>query len=111
MNRKTIETISLISTITSILGFFILCYIITFQKIEIKLDCDSTDRSAIDFEMKALDNCYLTLHNLISIKTFNNSSNPETNVKTFIYSVSKPFIIELLNNFTDDCLCCPNKYN
>ena len=64
----------------------------------------------IDYSNKILDDCYLTLHNLISIQ-FSNHSNYNSTVKTYIYSASKPFLIELLNNSTDDCLCCPTNFN
>ena len=64
----------------------------------------------IDYEVKVLDKCYLTLHNLIWIRNWNDSFR-ETDVKTFVYSQTKPFLIELLNNVTDDCLCCPSNYN
>ena len=64
----------------------------------------------VDCEMKILDECYLTLHNLISIKIFNGSE-VKNSVNTFIYSASKPFFIEILNNVTEDCICCPNDLN
>jgi hypothetical protein len=82
----------------------ILC---VYNRIEIKLINYFNERSQIDCELKELENCYITLHNFISIPTFSNISNkPEANVKTYIYSVSKPFLSEILNKVTEDCLCC-----
>ena len=72
----------------------------------------------IDFEIKHnLEECYLTIHNFISfnstlienvqneskMKHFNN--NNTQNFKTYIYSYTKPFLIELIQNRTDNCLC------
>jgi hypothetical protein len=77
-----------------------------FNKINISLECKSKD-SPIDYELKNLDECYLTIHNFISIKSNSNVSD----VKTYIYSATRPFLIELINNATQDCLCCPNNFN
>ena len=77
--------------------------------------CDSIEKP-IDYELKnIIDNCYLTIHNLISINTTNenmNSNGIEKNIstnekfKSYIYSYSKPYLLELIQNSTDDCLCC-----
>ncbi len=77
-----------------------------FNKINISLECKSKD-SPIDYELKNLDECYLTIHNFISIK----SNSSVSDVKTYIYSATRPFLIELINNATQDCLCCPNNFN
>ena len=63
------------------------------------------ERSPIDYELKVLDQCYLTVHNFISFKSdaFLNSTQ---NFKTYIYSYTKPYLLELVQNSTKDCLCC-----
>ena len=67
----------------------------------------------IDYELKnIIDNCYLTIHNLISINTtIGNGKNISSNekFKSYIYSYTKPYLLELIQNSTDDCLCC-NKF-
>ncbi len=64
----------------------------------------------IDYELKnIIDNCYLTIHNLISINTtIGNENNISSNekFKSYIYSYTKPYLLELIQNSTDDCLCC-----
>ena len=64
----------------------------------------------IYYELKNInDNCYLTIHNLISINsTIGNGNNISTNekFKSYIYSYTKPYLLELIHNSTDDCLCC-----
>jgi hypothetical protein len=94
---------------------FLICFLILsvyFNKIEIKLQCTSNERMPIDFELKNLDECYLTIHNLISINSNReNNSTYNSNSKTFVYTSTKPFLIELLNNATKDCICCPNNFN
>jgi hypothetical protein len=47
-----------------------------------------------------LNECYLVVHTLIS--------DNYKNVTTYINSYTKPFMIELVNNATQDCICCPN---
>ena len=62
--------------------------------------------------------CYLTIYNLISIQTtideknkspkkYNISNNKD--FKAYIYSYSRPYLLEIIQNSTEDCLCC-NKF-
>ena len=44
-----------------------------------------------------LNECYLVVHTLIS----------DGNVTTYVNSYTKPFLIELVSNASNDCLCCP----
>ena len=74
-----------------------------------KVLSDQTLICPVDHEIKDIDDCFLTIHNLISIKM--NDSTSDHDVKTYIYSATKPFLIELINNSTKDCLCCPNDLN
>ena len=74
---------------------------------------ETIERSPIDYELKVLDQCYLTVHNFISFKSdaFLNSRdffkyNTTQNFKTYIYSYTKPYLLELVQNSTKDCLCC-----
>lgn len=66
-------------------------------------------KTMVDCEL-FIDDCYLTVHNLISIKQINESSS-ESDVKTYIFSATKPFLIELLKNTSKDCICCPDNFN
>ena len=74
----------------------------------------------IDYILKeGLENSYLTLHNIISINNsldfskINNSNyvnikndKPINTFHTYITSYSKPFLLELIHNSTQDCVCC-----
>ena len=75
------------------------------------------NRTPLDYIMKNdLENCYLTIHNFISLnttleynKTIENENWNLTNNEhfhTYITSFTKPYLIELINNNTKDCLCC-----
>src|SRR5882757_8210101 len=70
----------------------------------------------IDYIVKEeLDKCYLSVHNFISLNStlvqqknastlnFNNNSQI---FHTYISSFSKPYLLELVHNSTEDCLCC-----
>jgi hypothetical protein len=61
--------------------------------------CKEYCKNAMDNPIN-LNECYLVLHTLIS--------DNYKNVSTYINSYTKPFMIELVNNATQDCICCPN---
>ncbi len=61
--------------------------------------CEEYCKNAMDNPIN-LNECYLVVHTLIS--------NNYKNVSTYINSYTKPFLIELVNNATQDCICCPN---
>ena len=63
-----------------------------------------------EFENKPnFDDCYLTIHNFVSVNQTwekrNDSSNKHI-IKTYIYSYTKPYLLELVQNSTESCLCC-----
>lgn len=67
---------------------------------------DSNTKQPIDYSInKDLEKCYITIHNFV---TYNYSNNIDENLqfKTYIYSYTKPFLLELTQNSTKDCLCC-----
>ena len=83
-------------------------------------NCNS--HKPIDYEVKELDQCYLTIHNFVSfnskfeIQAKSNSSD-SINVKfdnnsqiqsfhTYISSYNKPYLLELVQNANKNCLCC-----
>ena len=76
----------------------------------------------IDYIIKEnLDKSYLSVHNLVSFNTtidlisrttygfkdikIKNSSHKQS-FNTYVSSYTKPFLIELIQNSTKDCLCC-----
>ena len=61
--------------------------------------CNEHCENAMDNPVN-LNECYLVIHTLIS--------DSYKNVNTYINSYTKPFMIELVNNATQDCICCPN---
>ncbi len=101
----------------SILIIFVILYVIN-KSVDIQVQIGEI-KYPIDFEAKyKLDECYLTVHNFISI----NFSSIEKNTnesgenyhtfkkeyfKTYITSFTKPYLIELMQNTSKDCLCCP----
>jgi hypothetical protein len=109
--KKFITISKILLILYSILNITIIILCI-FKRIEINFTNAVNERQLIDCEIKELENCFITLHNFISLKNYeNNSIKPEASVKTYIYSVSKPFLLEILNNATEDCLCCTNNQN
>ena len=106
-NNRKINILILINMI--IFDLFSIISIINNHKI-----CEN--EKPIDYILKNdLNQCYLTIHNLISIittiddnnknaKEFNISNNEE--FKAYIYSYSRPYLLELIQNSTEDCLCC-----
>ena len=54
-----------------------------------------------------LNDCYLTIHNFVSIHNNQTYNNFDQNLKfkSYIYSYTKPFLLELMNNISKDCLC------
>lgn len=72
---------------------------------------DSCDKIMIDYELKNLDDCFLTIHNFIrlsNVSTNKKKNSFDADFKTYISSYSKPFLIQLLKNNTENCLCCEN---
>ena len=101
--------------------------LICFSLIKIFIDLNDIEKycqthRSIDFELKAeLEKCYLTVHNFVSfnstieINPYSNLS--EKNIKlneslqnqnfhTYISAYNKPFLIELIQNTKNSCLCC-----
>ena len=86
---------------------FISVLIIYSDPINIKIEFINNTKANIT----DLDKCYLTIHNFVSIHQKNKfgHSNDSINFKTFIYSYTRPFLLELIQNSTDDCVCCSRK--
>ncbi len=94
----------------------ILLSIFVNKNININFEFDK--KYPIDFELKPnLDNCYLTIHNFISFNSTMTSNGTDSlqafyqsnqqKFKTYVYSYTKPYLIELVHNSSKDCLCCP----
>ena len=106
--------IKLILYITYIL--FLLYLSISLSR-NINYVIEKCKNNPIDY-IKKIDDCYLTIHNFVSINStpviqnvvnksnINVKLNSNQNFKTYIYSYTKPYIIELAQNSTKDCLCC-----
>lgn len=93
----------LFKTFVVILTMIILFFI---QTLMINNEIFKLDRQPIDYELKNLDECYLTIHNFIRLPSWmiQNNSN-DFDFKTYIYSYTKPYLIQLINNNTNDCIC------
>ena len=72
----------------------------------VNIELISKEKQPIDYEIKNIDDCYLTIHNFVTLKTkFWNQSKEDMEFKTYIYSYTKPYLLELVQNSTHDCLC------
>ena len=101
--------------ISLILYFILICLIIILLSIlyisynkTIIFNIEYGTRQPVDYIIKDLENCYLTIHNFVSFNsTLNNQNKMETsqNFKTYIYSYSRPYLIELIQNTSRDCFC------
>jgi hypothetical protein len=76
---------------------------------------DEFKKLPMDYQIKDIKECYLTVHNFVSINStiqdqisIKNSTDivNKFDFKTYIYSYTKPFLLELVQNSTNDCLCC-----
>src|SRR5882757_1685845 len=120
-----VTPLRLLKIMDRILLIKIFIYII-LMSLMIKVDFDINDlrnyckiHQPIDYILKEeLDKCYLTVHNFVSLNStieviqqnvsninFKNYSQSEI-FHTYISSFSKPFLLELVQNSTQDCLCC-----
>ena len=98
----SVQTFFGISFAVATISIWLLCFT------NIYLIMGKCEKCPIDFEMKIMDQCYLTVQNIIKYDVSNES---KTKVSSFIYSATKPFLIELINNATNDCICSQNLYN
>ena len=87
---------------------FSLILLLTIGKFHIEIRMNSNENISTDYEKIDLENCFMTIHHLISIENDNNNLKSNANVQTFVYMATKPHLIQLLNNVSEDCLCCPN---
>ena len=55
-----------------------------------------------------LENCFLSIENFVTVRQ--NQSNfctlNDFDLKTFASSYSSPYLIELIQNSKNDCICC-----
>lgn len=107
MELTLTECQKFISKIILILLFAIYIYFLVNEFISKE---NLNTKSKVDYDFKVLDDCYLKLDTLISIN-FTNVSNYDSKINSYIYSSTKPFMIELLQNASNDCICCPNNHS
>ena len=102
-NEKEKIKYFLFKTCVVFLTMIILFYIQTHM---INNEILKLDGQPIDYELKNLNECYLTIHNFIRFPNWmiQNKSN-DFDFKTYIYSFTKPYLIQLINNNTKDCIC------
>lgn len=91
-----------------IILFFTFCVYLRSKRINFEI-VDSCEQIIIDYELKNLDDCLITVHNFIRMS--DNCSNGEKNMndfdfKSYISTYTKPYLIQLLNNNSKNCLCC-----
>ena len=85
-------------------------------KISYDIDQMTFQNGSLNCEIEKQDECFITIHNFVK---FNSTAiiekspgvndvhwNTNQNFKTYIYSYTRPFLIELIQNSTQDCLCC-----
>ena len=102
--KKLIQQISVLFFITWLM---IILSILTNYSTKFKFE---NEMKPIDFEVKtSLDECYLTVHNFVTINQTLENGTETTNkkdLKTYIYSYTKPYLLELVQNSTENCVCC-----
>ena len=94
---------------SSTIAFMIIFLLIIFMKpITFKIEITNGTKEEVP-KTHNMDSCYLTIHNFVSLNKFDEYRNINEIIKfkTFIYSYTKPFLLELINNATTDCICCP----
>lgn len=54
-----------------------------------------------------LDKCFLSIENFVTVRYQNTTERNATfDMKTFAHSYTSPYLIELITNSKNDCLCC-----
>ena len=71
----------------------------------------------IEYKNESFNDCFLSIHNFVSVKklentnkynsTFTRRREYDFDLKTFITTYTKPYLIELLQQSKQDCICCP----
>lgn len=100
-----------------VINFIVLVIFIIIFDSDLKRIQNEREKFPIDYEIQNLNECYLTVHNFITfnstaaIHSHENSSDwfqirNKQSFKTYIYSYTKPFLLELVQNSNDNCLCC-----
>ena len=106
-NRKDEIYIIYINILKLIIALSLLCFVIySIKHINININ-KCQNELPIDYILKQdLDKCYLKIHNFVSIDSQAKDNSTQKNFKTYIYSYTKPYLIELVQNSTENCLCC-----
>ena len=110
------ENIKLAKFTLSIIYFSLL--IILVLKLSFSMNGDKIENICHD-HMKKPEECFITIHNFVKfnstalISKFPGTNDVQwktnQNFKTYIYSYTKPYLIELIQNSTNDCLCCTKR--
>ena len=98
-----------------ILIFCLYANIILFQNTY--LIYNITTHKTSEYNQHSFNECFISIHNFVTVKKLRKSNNYNStttrlreydfDLKTFISSYSKPYMIELLQQSTKDCICCP----
>ena len=97
-------------------GIYLWVLLILVLKISYDIDQMNFRNGSLNCEIEKQEECFITIHNFVK---FNSTAiiekspgvndvhwNTNQNFKTYIYSYTRPFLIELIQNSTQDCLCC-----
>ena len=97
-------------------GIYLWVLLILVLKISYDIDQMNFQNGSLNCEIEKQEECFITIHNFVK---FNSTAIIEKspgvndvhwktnqNFKTYIYSYTRPFLIELIQNSTQDCLCC-----
>ena len=100
----------------SLFGIYLFVMISIFWKISHDIAQINFHNVSNNCEIERQEECFITIHNFVK---FNSTAiiekspgvndvhwNTNQNFKTYIYSYTRPFLIELIQNSTQDCLCC-----
>lgn len=60
-----------------------------------------------DYNAKILKSCFISIENFVTLRQSNITKSNSFEMKTYASSYSTPYLIELIQQATRDCLCCP----
>ena len=101
----------------TLFGIYLFVMISLFFKISHDIAQINFHNGSYNCDVKRPEECFITIHNFVKFNSTaimkkypgtNDDVNWKTNqnFKTYIYSYTRPFLIELIQNSTQDCLCC-----
>ena len=96
------KILSILLQIITIVLMSILFYKINYIYLNVS---NFVDRRQNQTSSKQLQECFISLTNFVTIRP-KNYTNYEFQLETFAHSYTSPYLIQLIQNSKNDCLCC-----